>query len=273
MIANQFDLMGKVALISGGVGFLGSQFSKALVESNARVVAADILLPSQTGAETLWGTLLNSRIFYEQVDITSVTSIQDLVAAVKEKHKALDVLINCAAIDPKFERDDKEALAAQRFSSFHLENWQQSLDVNLTGTFLLTQAVCRLFEAQGEGNIINICSTYGLVGPDQRIYNEGDETVFVKPVTYSVTKAAILGFTRYLAAYYRGQNIRVNALTPGGVQRDHDADFIRRYSAKTILERMARPDELNGAIVFLASDASSYMTGANLIVDGGWTAF
>ena len=273
MSVSKFDLSGKVVLVSGGSGFLGAQFSKALVESNARVVAADVRSPDESGAKSLWAALLNSSIFYEHVDVASVSSVRKLVDAVKTRHKAVDVLINCAAIDPKFERDDKEALAAQRFTSLQRENWQQSLNVNLTGTFLLTQAVCRLFEAQGEGNIINICSTYGLVGPDQRIYNEGDEAVFVKPVTYSVTKAAILGFTRYLAAYYRGQNIRVNALTPGGVQRDHDADFIRRYSAKTILGRMARPDELDGAIVFLASDASSYMTGANLIVDGGWTAF
>ena len=117
----------------------------------------------------------------------------------------------------------------------------------MTGTFLLTQAVCRVFEEQGSGNIINICSTYGLMGPDQRIYNEGEEMTFVKPITYSVTKSAVLGFTRYLAAYYRGRNIRVNALTPGGVERDHDEDFVRRSSAKTILGRMARPHELTGA--------------------------
>ena len=266
-------MSGKVVLISGGAGFLGSHFARSLAESNASVVAADSRAPDETEALGLWDTLFNARIFFEPVDITSPDDVEKLVDAVKGKLGTIDVLINCAAIDPKFEQGDKDSLAVQHFTSFRLSDWQESLDVNMTGTFLLTQAVCRVFEEQGSGNIINICSTYGLLGPDQRIYNEGDEMRFVKPITYSVTKSAVLGFTRYLAAYYRGRNIRVNALTPGGVERDHDEEFIQRYSSKTILGRMARPDELTGAIVFLASDASSYMTGANLIVDGGWTAF
>ena len=268
-----FDLTGKIALISGGTGFLGSHFARALAESNARVVALDVQDPERTGAAGLWGPLFGSRIFYEQCDITDPASTASVVSRVHAEHRTVDVLINCAAIDPKFEQDDKASLAAQHFTSFRLSDWQQSLDVNMTGAFLLCQAVCRVFEEQQSGNIINICSTYGLVGPDQRIYNEGDEMAFVKPVTYSVTKSAVLGLTRYLAAYYRGKNIRVNALTPGGVERDHDKDFVRRYSAKTIVGRMARPDDLTGAVIFLASDASSYMTGANLVVDGGWTAF
>ena len=268
-----FDLSDKTIVVSGGSGFLGTQFCVALAESNACVIAADLypFKKNETRSET--ERILKEKIFYEYVDITSKKSIDLLLDTIKKKFKSVDVLINCAAIDPKFETDDRDALNAQRFTSFRLDTWKESMDVNITGTFLLTQAVCNLFEKQQRGNIINISSTYGLVGPDQRIYNEGEEMNFVKPVTYSICKAALLGFTRYLASYYRGKNIRVNTLTPGGVERNHDPDFVKRYSSKTILGRMASAKELNGAIVFLSSDASSYMTGANLIVDGGWTAF
>jgi 2-deoxy-D-gluconate 3-dehydrogenase len=162
---------------------------------------------------------------------------------------------------------------SQTFEDFPLEDWNQALGVNLTGSFLACQAVAGPMRHQGSGSIVNICSTYGLVGPDQRIYQRAGEAPRYKPVYYSVTKAGILGLTRYLATYFAGTNIRVNALTPGGVYNDHDDEFVRNYSARTVLGRMARKDEMNGALLFLASDASSYMTGANLVVDGGWTAW
>ena len=160
------------------------------------------------------------------------------------------------------------------FEDYPLEQWNAALNVNLTGIFLVTQACVKPMIAQGKkGSIINICSTYGLNGPDQRIYIKDGKRVAFKPVYYTTTKAGVMGFTKYLAAYYAETEIRVNALTPGGVFNNHEEYFVKNYSAKTILGRMAKKDEMNGALLFLASDASSYMTGNNVIVDGGWTAW
>ncbi|HEX9011969.1 MAG TPA: SDR family oxidoreductase, partial [Anaerolineaceae bacterium] len=186
----------------------------------------------------------------------------------------LDILVNSAALDPKFDQEHAGQQGANAFETFPLEAWNQALNVNLTGTFLCCQAAARQMINQGGGVIINICSTYGLVGPDQRIYQRpGQDVQPYKPAYYSVTKAGILGLTHYLATYYAGKNVRVNALTPGGVYNNHDEVFTRNYSARTVLGRMAHRDEMNGALLFLASEASSYMTGANLVVDGGWTAW
>ena len=185
---------------------------------------------------------------------------------------ALDVLVCSAALDPKFDSYASRA-AWQQFEDYPLEMWKQALDVNLTGLFLCAQAAAQPMLEQGSGSMIFICSTYGLVGPDQRIYERPGQPQQYKPVYYSVTKAGVLGLTRYLATYYAGKNIRANALTPGGVYNDHDDLFVKNYSARTVIGRMAHLDEMNGALLFLASEASSYMTGSNLVVDGGWTAW
>ncbi len=198
-----------------------------------------------------------------------------MVSAALQAFGRLDILVNSAALDPKFDPDAvARGIPSGSFEDYPLESWKQALDVNLTGMFLCCQAAVQPMIAQGKkGSIINICSTYGLVAPDQRIYQRDGKQAAYKPVYYSVTKAGVLGMTRYLATYYSGTDIRCNALTPGGIFNNHDETFLKAYSARTVIGRMAHRNEMNGALLFLASEASSYMTGSNLVVDGGWTAW
>lgn len=273
-IQGKFDLKGRTAVVTGGAGLLGAEFSRTLAEAGACVEVVDL---NAKGAEKVAAGLVKAgyqaRAF--TVDVTDAGSVAALVKDVLREFGRLDILVNSAALDPKFDAEAvKRGITPGSFEDYPLADWNAALNVNLTGLFLMTQACVKpMIEHGKQGSIINICSTYGLKGPDQRIYVKNGKRVAYKPVYYTVTKAGVLGFTRYLAAYYAGTNIRVNALTPGGVFNDHDDYFVKNYSAKTILGRMANRDEMNGALLFLASDASSYMTGGNLVVDGGWTAW
>ena len=273
-IQEKFDLTGRVAVVTGGVGLLGAEFCRTLAEAGAEVAVVDLNeSASQEAADTL--TKSGSKALAVPTDITRPDSVNAMVEKIISTFGRLDVLVNSAALDPKFDPDAiKNGIIPGAFEDYPLDQWNTALNVNLTGMFLATQACVKQMLSQGKkGSIINICSTYGLNGPDQRIYINDGERVGFKPVYYTVTKAGVLGFTKYLASYYAGTEIRVNALTPGGVFNNHEDYFVKNYSAKTILGRMAKKDEMNGALLFLASDASSYMTGNNLIVDGGWTAW
>lgn len=267
----QFRLDGKVALVTGGAGLLGAEFCQALAEAGASVVVVDA---NHEGASRVSNTLMERGLksIPSHTNITDSRSVQKMVADALAAFGRVDILVNSAALDPKFDPQNISASDGS-FENFPLEAWKQALEVNLTGAFLCSQAAVRPMLAQGGGVIINIASTYGLVGPDQRIYQKPGQPPKYKPVYYPVTKAGIIGLTHYLAAYYAGRNIRVNTLTPGGVFNNHGDDFVQAYSERTILGRMAKKTEMNGALLFLASDASAYMTGANLVVDGGWTAW
>jgi len=272
-ITDLFTLKGKVAMVTGGAGLLGTEFCRTLARAGASIVVADL---KGDAAGALAGSLKDEGFSALAVamDVTDPHSVQHLIAAALEAFGRLDILVNSAALDPKFDPEHIQAAGnSGAFESYPLEAWNQALNVNLTGMFLCCQAAVRPMLDQGQGVIINVCSTYGLVGPDQRIYQRKGKPTQYKPVYYSVTKAGVLGLTRYLATYYAGKNIRANALTPGGVYNGHDSAFVQAYSARAVLGRMANRDEMNGALLFLASDASSYMTGANLVVDGGWTAW
>ena len=271
-----FRLRDRVAVVTGGAGLLGSQFCRTLAGAGASVIVADI---DARGAQSLSDSLAQAghTIQAVQTDVTSRDSVRKLVTTTLDAFGRLDILVNSAVLDPKFDPGHiSEALAADgsgAFESYPLEAWDRALQVNLTGVFLCCQAAVQPMLDQGRGVIINLSSIYGLAAPDQRMYQHPGKPAQYKPVYYPVTKSAVLGLTRYLATYYAGKNIRVNALSPGGVFNGHDDDFVEAYSARSVLGRMAEKDEMNGALLFLASDASQYMTGANLVIDGGWTAW
>ena len=271
-----FNLSGRAAIVTGGAGLLGAQFSHTLAQAGAKVVIADV---NPFAGEDLAHALTSEgyAAIAVQTDVTDPESVQEMVSAAVKAFGRLDILVNSAALDPKFDPqhaiDRSGQSGSGAFEDFPLVAWEQALAVNLTGAFLCCQAGVGPMLKQGGGVIVNLSSIYGLAGPDQRIYQPPGQTARYKPVYYSVTKAGILGLTRYLATYYAGRNIRVNALTPGGVYNGHDDAFVQAYSARAVLGRMAEKDEMNGALLFLASDASAYMTGANLVVDGGWTAW
>jgi NAD(P)-dependent dehydrogenase (short-subunit alcohol dehydrogenase family) len=269
-----FSLRGRTAVITGAAGMLGRRYSEAFARYGASVALVDIDGERARRCAATVGAQTGSRCIGIETDISSKSSVAGMVSDVIGEFGAIDILVNNAAIDPKFEAGTS-CRDGPSFEDFPLELWQKTLDVNLTGTFLCCQAVGREMAARKSGSVINISSTYGLVAPDQRIYHKDDASTpaFCKPAAYTVTKAAVIQLTRYLATYWGDKGIRVNALVPGGVYNSHDEEFIRKYSERTPLGRMATKDEMTGALIFLASDASSYMTGACLVVDGGWTAW
>ena len=271
-VRGKFDLSGKTVIITGGAGLLGKSHAHALAAAGASVVIADILGDQAKRAADEVAQASGGEALAVQVDVSQPDSVQAMVDAALESFGSVDVLVNNAAIDPKFD-EAHQADHTNRFEDFPVDAWRQAIDVNITGMFLCARAVATPMRESGRGSIINVASTYGLVGPDQRLYQREGQPPNYKPVTYTVSKAAALGLTRYLATYFAGTQIRVNALTPGGVFAGHDDEFVARYSARTVLGRMAEREEISAALLFLASDASSYMTGSNLVVDGGWTAW
>lgn len=271
MSSNWFDLHGKVVIMTGGAGLLGKEYAHALSQAGAHVVVADIDLEA---AKSVAHTLKGAASLPLHVNVTNQASVKAMMQQTFAEFSRIDGLVNNAALDPKFDLANANRHVFT-FEDYPLDLWYQALEVNLTGMFLCSQAVAPVMSMQGHGIIVNISSIYGLVGRDQRLYQDErqKELIAYKPVTYTVTKSAVLGFTKYLATYWSGKGIRVNTLTLGGVYNEHDDGFVQRYSWRTPMQRMARKNEYCDALIFLLSEASSYMTGSNLIVDGGWTAW
>jgi NAD(P)-dependent dehydrogenase (short-subunit alcohol dehydrogenase family) len=263
-----FSLKNKTAIVTGALGLIGKKHCEALAQAGANVVVADM----DENAAAQFADSLGTQHLGLKIDVTSEQSLKDARNKIIARYGTIDVLVNNAAINDMFENPGM-AKELSAFENYPLDAFKKSLDVNVTGVFLASQVFGTVMAQQGSGSIINIASTYGVVGPDQTIYRDerGEQTFYKSPV-YPVTKGAVVNFTRFLAAYWGNKGVRVNTLSPGGVENGQNEFFIQNYSAKTLLGRMANPADYQGALVFLASDASAYMTGANLIVDGGWTA-
>ena len=266
-LAAQFDLSGKTAVVTGAVGLLGRRHCQALAEAGATVVVAD---RGQAACDAL-AQELGGQSFGWAADVADADSLRALLGEILRRTGRVDVLVNNAAINDMVE-NPATALESSCFENYPLELWQRSLEVNVTGVFLCSQILGAEMARAGRGSIINIGSTYGVVAPDQSLYRDAEgRQQFYKSAVYPTTKGAVLAFTRFLAAYWGEVGVRVNSLSPGGVENGQNAYFIGEYARRTPLKRMAGPADFMGALLFLASDASAYVTGANLPVDGGYT--
>ncbi len=269
-----FDLSGRVAVITGGAGLLGEMHAEAIAEAGGHPVLADINEKLATAKAKRIAEKYGVNSVGIKTDVTSKAEVERVADIVLKKFGRIDILINNAANDPKVEAGSDASWT--RFENFPLDQWQQDIAVGLTGAFLCSQVIGREMAKRGGGVMLNIGSDLSVIAPDQRIYRkEGlpEEKQPVKPVSYSVVKTALIGLTRYLATYWADKNIRVNCLSPGGVYNNQPDDFVKKLASLIPLGRMARVDEYKGAILFLVSDASSYMTGANLVIEGGRTSW
>lgn len=269
-----FSVSGKVVVVTGGFGQIGAEFVKALHTRGARVaVTSRKLIENPASRLEIYHD--EDRLLAVEMDITSQESVEAAFDRVVDEWGVPTVLVNNAGIDTQPSAPPE---VSGPFENFPVEVFREVVDTNLVGTFLVTQAAGRRMREAGlAGSIINVGSIYGMVSPIQDIYAyKGEDTgvPFIKPVAYSAAKSGIYNLTRYCATYWGRAGIRVNTLTPSGVRRDtQDAKFQANYTARMPIGRMAEADEYNGALIFLASDASTYMTGSNLVVDGGWTAW
>lgn len=264
---DQFDLTGRVALITGAANILGPEFAAALAEYGAQLALADINAEACGRVAQQVGEAYGTKTLAIVTDVADESAVITMVEHVLSSFGHIDVLINAAAT--------KSSGYFSPLAEYNLEDWNQVMAVNLTGMFLCTKHVARHFIERSQGNIINVASIYGVVGPDPRIYEGSwylDQQINTPPI-YAASKGGVINFTRYLATTLAMHNIRANCITPGGVFSGQNDAFIEHYGARVPMGRMANREELRGAMLFLASDASSYVTGHNLVVDGGWTAW
>ncbi len=259
-------LDGQVAVVTGGAGILGRQFCAGFAAAGARVVVVDLSEDAACETAAAIGPLAEGFA----CDVADPTSVKACVAAVAERFGRIDILANNAATKTA----DVRAFFAP-FEDYRLDTWREVMSVNIDGMFLMAQAVGPHMIAAGRGSVIQTASIYGLVGPDGRIY-EGSDYLggpINTPAVYSASKAAVVGLTKWLATHWARHNVRVNALVPGGVGSGQNTEFAGKYASRVPMGRMAQANEMVGPMLFLASDAASYVTGQVLAADGGWTAW
>ena len=250
MFPDRFLLKNKVAVVTGGTGLIGKSVVIGLAQAGATVYNADILEGRASDVEWIY------------MDITDIDSIKSCIDTIISKEKKIDIWINCA-----FPKTDDWAT---KFEDIKYESWKKNVDIHMNGYFLCCQQIAEHMKTHKGGVIINFGSIYGIVGPDFSVYEGTDITM---PGAYSVIKGGIVTFTKYLATYYAKYGIRVNCICPGGIYDNQPESFVKKYSKRTPLRRMGEPEEMVCPVIFLASDASSYITGHILMVDGGWTAW
>lgn len=273
-VYDKFSLDGKVAVITGGAGLLGVMHAKTIAQAGGIPILWDINEERVAGKAKKIEDECSCAARGMKIDITAKDNVTKALSEIIGKFNRVDILINNAANDPKVKNDQDTAWS--RLESFSVEMWNKDISVGLTGAFLCSQVVGTYMAQRDGGVILNIASDLGVIAPDQRIYRkEGTKSDQqpVKPVTYSVIKHGIIGLTKYLATYWADKNVRVNSISPGGIHTDQPDEFVQKLTQLIPMGRMAALDDYCGAVLFLVSDASSYMTGANLIVDGGRTCW
>ena len=272
-IKDNFSLVGKTGLITGAAGLLGMPHATALLDAGASIILTDIDGAKLRRAKLELLRSFDSKFIHiHQMDVTSETSIRETYKFFVDNGIRIDILINNAAVNPTASAGYDD-LKHSRLEHFSLNRWNHELSVGLTGAYLCSKIFGTAMAADGKGGVIlNVSSDLSVIAPDQKLYrnnNIDDNMQAVKPITYSVVKTGLIGLTRYLSTYWPDKNIRVNALSPGGVENDQEASFIDRLEQIIPMGRMAKRDEYIGAVQFLCSNASAYMTGQNLIMDGG----
>lgn len=257
LFPEMFSLKNKIAVVAGGAGLIGKPVVLGLIQAGARVYVADIDEKNGKKLEKQ-----NTKCKWINLDIADIKSVKNCINTIVKKDKKIDIWINCA-----YPRTQDWSV---KFEDIKFESWRENVDMHLNGYFLCCQQIAKQMKKQKKGSIINFSSVYGVVGPDFSIY---DKTKSTMPAAYSAIKGAIITFSKYLATYYAKHGIRVNTICPGGIYDKQPQVFVKKYEEKTPMGRMGTPEDIAGPVLFLASDASSYITGHVLMVDGGWTAW